>query len=74
MLDTRFPRPPSDIGSARSFGFPLRYEVARGAVTAKIMGDAPDLGLLKPFIADPRELETDGVKPIARAATPQVHG
>ncbi len=30
MLDCAFPRPPGDIGNARSFPFPVRYEVLEG--------------------------------------------
>jgi Asp/Glu/hydantoin racemase len=61
MLDTSFPRPPGDIGNARSYDFPVRYKTVRGAVQSKIMGHAPDAALIEPFIAAARELERDGV-------------
>ncbi|CAN7675411.1 aspartate/glutamate racemase family protein [Pararhizobium sp. LjRoot238] len=64
MLDTTFPRPAGDIGNARSFDFPVRYKIVKGAVTSKIMGDAPDVDLIAPFIEAARELEAEGVKAI----------
>ena len=36
MLDTAFPRPPGDIGNARSFPFPVRYEVLEGVPAAAL--------------------------------------
>lgn len=64
MLDTKFPRPPGDIGNASSFDFPVRYKTVRGAVQSRIMGDRPDEDLLAPFIAAARELEAEGVRAI----------
>jgi len=64
MLDTVFPRLPGDIGNASTYGFPVRYKVVRGASPDKIMGDAPDLALLQPFIEAAQELEREGVKAI----------
>ena len=31
MLQTRFPRPPGDIGHARTFDFPVRRKLVEGA-------------------------------------------
>ena len=31
MLDTRFPRPPGDVGHPDAFGVPVRRHVVRGA-------------------------------------------
>ena len=64
MLDTRFPRPPGDIGNARSYDFPVRYKTIKGAVSDKIMGHEPDAGLIQPFIEGARELEKEGVAAI----------
>jgi hypothetical protein len=64
MLDTIFPRLPGDIGNARTYDFPVRYKVVRGAKTHMIMGDEPDVELLQPFIQAARELEREGVKAI----------
>ncbi len=64
MLDTSFPRPPGDIGNARSFDFPVRYKTVKGAVQSRIMGHAPDAALIQPFIEGARELERDGVAAI----------
>jgi len=36
MLDCTFPRPPGDIGNARSFSFPVRYEVLEGIAAARL--------------------------------------
>ncbi|MCX8995531.1 aspartate/glutamate racemase family protein [Rhizobiaceae bacterium BDR2-2] len=64
MLDTVFPRPRGDIGNACSYDFPVRYKTVKGAVTKKIMGDAPDADLIAPFIDAARELEAEGVRAI----------
>jgi hypothetical protein len=64
MLDTKFPRPPGDIGNASSFDFPVRYKTVRGAVQGKIMDDRPETDLLGPFVEAARELEAEGVKAI----------
>jgi hypothetical protein len=64
MLDTRFPRPPGDIGNALSFDFPVRYKVVRGARTERVMGRSPDPDLIAPFAQAARELEAEGVKAI----------
>jgi len=36
MLDCGFPRPPGDIGNARTFHFPVRYEVLEGIPAAHL--------------------------------------
>lgn len=64
MLDTIFPRIPGDIGNARSYKIPVRYKVVKNADPGRIMGDAPDVELLQPFIEAARELEAEGVKAI----------
>ena len=37
MLDCDFPRPVGDIGNARSFPFPVRYEVLEGIPAAQLL-------------------------------------
>lgn len=64
MLDTRFPRPPGDIGNARSYEFPVRYKIVKNAYTDRIMGHSPDPGLIVPFVEAARQLEAEGVKAI----------
>ena len=63
MLDTRFPRPLGDIGNARTWPFPVRYRVVKGALTRRVIGST-DPELLQPFIDAARELERDGVRMI----------
>ena len=67
MLDTRFPRPPGDIGHPDTFGVPVRHKVAGGAWPAKVVASAQALrasGLLKTFCAHALELEREGAKAI----------
>ena len=52
MLDTRFPRPPGDIGNALTFsrhGIPTRLHTVVGASPERIVRDA-DPSFLKPFV------------------------
>jgi hypothetical protein len=62
MLDTRFPRPPGDVGNASTWPFPVRYRIVKGAGPRVIIGDG--LKMLGPFTEAARELEADGVKMI----------
>jgi hypothetical protein len=64
MLDTRFPRPPGDVGNAVTWPFPTQYRIVKGAYTRRIMGPDPDPELLAPFIDAARELESYGVRAI----------
>jgi len=64
MLETRFPRPPGDIGNPRTFDFPVRYRVVRGASPRRVVVDA-DRALLAPFVDAARALEDDGACAIA---------
>lgn len=64
MLDTRFPRPPGDIGNPASFPFPVRYRIVPQATVARVT-TGPDEALLAPFIEAAVELEQDGVQLIA---------
>jgi len=47
-LDTRFPRIPGDVGSPRTFPFPVRIVVVRGANVEEIVHDRND-AWLAPF-------------------------
>lgn len=62
MLDTRFPRPPGDVGNASTWPFPVRYRIVKGAESRVVIGDG--LAMLGPFTEAARELEADGVKMI----------
>ena len=67
MLDTRFPRPPGDIGHPGSFGVPVRHKIAGGAWPAKVVASAQALrtsGLLSTFRAHAIRLEREGAKAI----------
>ncbi len=53
MLDTRFPRPPGDVGHPASFGVLTRQRVVPGAVPRSVVASAESLrasGLHLPFI------------------------
>jgi aspartate/glutamate racemase len=63
MLDTRFPRPPGDVGNAQTWPFPVRYRIVKGAESRRVIGTT-DPALLQPFIDAARELEQDGVSMI----------
>lgn len=59
MLDTRFPRPPGDIGNPATFPFPVRYRVVQQATPERVvMGQAS--GLVDAFCEAARDLETEG--------------
>ena len=52
MLDTRFPRPPGDIGNPATFGGSALYEIVPGAAASRVVrAGAPDPALLAPFLA-----------------------
>jgi hypothetical protein len=59
MLETRFPRPPGDIGNPASFAFPVRYAVVRGASPQRVVTERA-AGLLAPFVEAARSLERAG--------------
>lgn len=64
MLDTRFPRPPGDIGNAQTFarlGIEVRYRTVHGASPRRIVQQG-DPALLAPFIAAAAELVVDGAR------------
>ena len=60
MLETRFPRPPGDVGNAQTFAFPVRYRAVAGASPRKVVIER-DPALLAPFVDAARALEREGV-------------
>jgi hypothetical protein len=63
MLETRFPRPPGDIGHPDSFPVPTRRRVVGGATAVKVVRDAPGLaasGLVDDFVVAARRFESEG--------------
>ncbi|MCC6179529.1 MAG: aspartate/glutamate racemase family protein [Chloroflexi bacterium] len=64
LLDTRFPRPPGDIGNAETFDFPVLYEVVEQATPTRVVVDAAS-GLVDAFCEAARRLEAAGVGAIA---------
>lgn len=50
MLDTRFPRPPGDVGNPASHDFPLLIEIVEGASPQRVVIEGAQ-GLLEPFVA-----------------------
>ncbi|MBL8342564.1 MAG: aspartate/glutamate racemase family protein [Rubrivivax sp.] len=63
MLDTRFPRPPGDVGHGGSWAMPVRYRVVQGASPARVVREG-DPALLQPFIAAARALAAEGATAI----------
>jgi Asp/Glu/hydantoin racemase len=59
MLETRFPRPPGDIGNPASFAFPVRYRVVAGASPQRVVRERA-AGLIGPFVAAAQVLEREG--------------
>ena len=62
MLDTRFPRPPGDIGNPVTFevlGIPARRLVVGGAFPAEVVRGR-DPALIAPFLAAAHRLVADG--------------
>lgn len=62
MLDTRFPRPPGDIGNPSTWsraGIPVRYVTVQGASPQRIVRES-DPSLLQPFVEAARALVADG--------------
>lgn len=62
MLDTRFPRPPGDIGHPETFsrhGMAVRYRVVQGASPRRIVQEA-DPAFLQPFVEAAVRLAQEG--------------
>lgn len=63
MLDTRFPRPPGDVGHPASWIIPVRHAVVRGASPQRVVRD-DDRTLLAPFVEAGRALAAAGARAI----------
>jgi hypothetical protein len=63
MLQTRFPRPPGDVGHRGSWRMPVRWRVVEGASPHRVVREG-DLALLQPFIAAGQELVAQGAAAI----------
>lgn len=64
MLDTRFPRPPGDIGSPATWvraGIPVRFITVPGASARRVV-QAQDPALLEPFVDAARSLAAQGAR------------
>lgn len=62
MLDTRFPRPPGDVGNCETFerhGIPVRFAIVEGASPRKIVQQA-DPSFVRPFVDAAIGLVQDG--------------
>lgn len=67
MLDTRFPRPPGDVGHAATWCVPVNFNVVRGIWPDKVVRSAKGLraGRVTPaFVTVVRALERSGVAAI----------
>lgn len=67
MLDTRFPRPPGDVGNRETYsraGIPVRFVTVQGASPRKIVQDA-DPSFLQPFVDAAVGLAAQGARLIS---------
>lgn len=64
MLQTRFPRPPGDVGHAATFAFPVRRHIVEGATPARTVRGR-DPAALRPFVDAARALVDEGADAIA---------
>ena len=67
MLDTRFPRPPGDVGNRETYsraGIPVRFVTVQGASPRKIVQDA-DPSFLQPFVDAAVALTAQGARLIS---------
>lgn len=67
MLDTRFPRPPGDVGNAETYaraGIPVRFVTVQGASPRKIVQEA-DPSFLQPFVDEAVALAAQGARLIS---------
>ncbi len=59
MLDTKFERPPGDVGHAASWPFPVLFETVRGATARRIVGGR-DADLADAFVEAGERLKARG--------------
>lgn len=64
MLQTRFPRPPGDVGHESTFDFPVQRQVVAGATPARAVRER-DAQVLPPFVAAAQQLAALGVDAIS---------
>ncbi len=65
MLNTRFPRPPGDIGNPETWPFRVAYETVEAATVARVVNADPPVDLLlAPFIAAGTRLVAAGAKAV----------
>jgi hypothetical protein len=67
MLDTRFPRPPGDVGHPDAFGVPVRQRVVQGAWPGTIVQTAAGLraaGVAPAFVHAVQALAAEGARAI----------
>jgi Asp/Glu/hydantoin racemase len=65
MLDTRFPRPPGDIGNPASFDYPVLFRTLPGASVARIVTSQPLPDVITvEFVNAARELIAEGATAI----------
>ena len=64
MLQTRFPRPPGDIGHPASLAMPVRWRVVPGASPQRVVRERA-AGLLAPFVAAAQALVDEGAAAIS---------
>ena len=67
MLDTKFPRPPGDVGHPDAFGVPTSLRTVRGAWPDKVVQSAAGLRgarVVPAFVFVVRAMERDGAKAI----------
>ena len=64
MLETRFPRPPGDIGHPQTFAFEVRRHVVAGATPARVVR-ARERTLPAPFFDAAQQLVAEGCSAIA---------
>jgi aspartate/glutamate racemase len=66
ILDASYPCIPGNVGNASTFPFPVRYQKVSGASIDRLLNQR-DPGLLEPFIAAAKKLESRGVRAITGA-------
>jgi hypothetical protein len=66
ILDAAYPCVPGNVGNATTFGFPVRYEVVKGASIDRLLNQR-DPTLAQPFVEAAQRLRDAGVRAITGA-------